>query len=76
MKVKTSITLSDDVLTAIDRNIGEYKSRSDFIENAAKHFLSQRARMDSDRKDREILDRRAEALNKEAEDVLDFQVAL
>lgn len=76
MKIKTSITLSDDVLAEIDRNIGEFKSRSDFIENAAKHFLAQMARMESDRKDREIIDRHAEALNKEAEDVLDFQVAL
>jgi metal-responsive CopG/Arc/MetJ family transcriptional regulator len=75
MKIKTSITLSDDLLTNIDRNLGDFKSRSDFIEVAAKNYLSQRARMESDRRDREIIDRRAAAMNKEAEAVLDFQVS-
>ena len=75
MKIKISITLSETVLTAIDRNMGEFKSRSDFIEPAARDYLRQLARLERERKDRDILDRRAEALNKEAEEVLAFQVA-
>jgi metal-responsive CopG/Arc/MetJ family transcriptional regulator len=76
MKVKTSITLSDNVLTAIDRKMGDFKSRSDFLEFAAKSYLAQLARTEKDKKDLEIINRRAEAINREAEDVLDFQVSL
>lgn len=74
MKVKTSITLSDDLLSKIDRNLGEYKSRSDFLETAAKNYLSQKERIKNERRDREIIDRKAAAMNKEAEAVLEFQV--
>ena len=76
MKIKTSITLSDRVLDAIDRNIGEHKNRSDFIEAAARRYLSQLAKDKEDRRDLEIINRCADALNKEAEEVLDYQVAL
>jgi metal-responsive CopG/Arc/MetJ family transcriptional regulator len=76
MKIKTSITLSDNVLDAIDRNIGEHKNRSDFIEAAARRYLAQLAKDEKDRRDLEIINRRAEALNQEAEEVLEYQVAL
>jgi metal-responsive CopG/Arc/MetJ family transcriptional regulator len=76
MKVKTSITLSGGTLVAIDRNLGEFKSRSDFLECAAKNYLTQLARKEKDRRDLEIINRRSVALNREAEEVLDFQVAL
>ena len=56
--------------------MGDFKSRSDFLEFAAKSYLSQLARTEKDKKDLEIINRRAEAINREAEDVLDFQVAL
>jgi metal-responsive CopG/Arc/MetJ family transcriptional regulator len=75
MKIKTSITLSDDLLTKIDRNLGNFKNRSNFLENAAKNYLSQLSRSENDRRDREIIDRKATAMNKEAEAVLDFQVS-
>ena len=32
MKVKTSITLSEELLKAIDQFSGQYKNRSDFLE--------------------------------------------
>ncbi len=76
MKIKTSITLTDRVLTAIDRNIGSFKSRSDFIECAAKSYLSQLARREVDKRDMEIINRKSASLNQEAEEVLDFQVSL
>ena len=75
MKIKTSITLSDDLLTKIDRNLGNFKNRSNFLENAAKNYLSQLSRSENDRRDREIIDRKSAAMNKEAEAVLDFQVS-
>ena len=75
MKIKTSITLSDDLLTKIDRNLGNFKNRSNFLENAAKNYLSQLSRSENDRRDREIIDRKSATMNKEAEAVLDFQVS-
>ena len=41
MKVKTSITLSEDLLKAIDEYAGEYKNRSEFIEDAVRAFIIQ-----------------------------------
>ena len=41
MKVKTSITLSDEVLERIDRRGKQFKNRSVFLEVAAKAFLAQ-----------------------------------
>jgi len=76
MKVETSITLSIDVLAAIDRHTGEFRSRSEFLEASAREFLRRLARTAADRRDLEILNRRAEVLNAEAEDVLSYQVPL
>ncbi len=76
MKVKTSITLSEDLLDAIDKRAADFKNRSDFIEAAIRAFLAQRIREERNEKDREILDRHADRLNQEAEDVLAFQVPL
>ena len=76
MKIKTSVTLESNVLDAIDRNIGDYKSRSDFLEDAARRRLAQLGKEEKDRRDLEILNRRSDALNREAEDVLNFQVPL
>jgi metal-responsive CopG/Arc/MetJ family transcriptional regulator len=76
MKVKTSITLSDDLLEAIDRHSAQFRSRSEFLETAARGFLTQLARQEAERRDLEILDRRAESLNAEAGDVLAYQVPL
>jgi metal-responsive CopG/Arc/MetJ family transcriptional regulator len=76
MKIKTSITLSNEVLEAIDLYIGEYRSRSEFIETAARKFIAQLARKEAERKDLELINRHSDSLNAEAEDVLTYQVPL
>ena len=76
MKVKTSITLSDEVLEAIDLYIGEYKSRSDFIETATRTFIAHLIRKEAERRDLELINKHSDALNAEAEDVLTYQVPL
>jgi metal-responsive CopG/Arc/MetJ family transcriptional regulator len=76
MKVKTSITLSDEVLKTIDLYIGEYRSRSEFLETAARKFIAQLERKEAERRDFEIINRCADSLNAEAEDVLTYQVPL
>ncbi len=75
MKVKTSITLSDDVLEMVDQRARENgKSRSDFIEAAVTALLDRLARGERDARELETLNRWADALNEEAADVLEYQV--
>jgi metal-responsive CopG/Arc/MetJ family transcriptional regulator len=76
MKVKTSITLSGDVLAAIDRVIGKSKNRSAFIENLIRDHIEKRAKKLQEDKDLEILNKNSDRLNREAEDVLSYQVEL
>ncbi len=76
MKIKTSITLSNEVLKAIDLHIGEYRSRSEFLEMAVRKFIAQLALKEAERRDLEIINRRADSLNAEAKDVLTYQVPL
>ena len=74
MKVKTSITLSRDVLDAVDARAGRGRSRSEFIEAALRAFLDQARRHERNASDIDILNRRAGRLNREAADVLGYQV--
>lgn len=76
MKVKTSITLSNEILEAIDLHIGEYKSRSGFIETAARRFIAQLEREQVEKRDLELINQHSDFLNAEAEDVLTYQVPL
>ena len=76
MKVKISITLSEEILEAIDLHMGEYRSRSEFIETAARTFIAQLERKEAERRDLEIINRHADSLNAEAEDVLTYQAPL
>ena len=76
MKVKTSITLSEKLLAEIDRHSSEFRSRSEFLERAARDYLRQLTRRELEQRDLSIIDRRADALNAEAEDVLSYQVPL
>ena len=76
MKTKTSITLSSTLLHGIDEIAGDFKSRSDFIEAAVRHFIAHLERKEMEQRDLEIINNRAELLNREAKDVLDYQVPL
>lgn len=76
MKVKTSITLSPDLLTAIDEIAEDGSNRSRVIEQAVREFLERLQRQRRDARDLEILNRRADDFNREMEDVLSYQVEL
>ena len=76
MKKKTSITLSEDVLEVVDRMTPKGGSRSDTIERILRERISREARRNRDMKDLEAINRNAERLNEEAEDVLAYQVDL
>jgi metal-responsive CopG/Arc/MetJ family transcriptional regulator len=74
MKVKTSITLSEDVLAAVDQLAGTHQNRSAFIEAAVRAFIADLERQKRNARDLEIINRCEAALNEEALDVLSYQV--
>ena len=77
MKVKTSISLSKELLDAVDERARRHKkTRSDFIEAAAWTFIRQLIRNEQNARDLEIINRRADFLNQEASDVLEYQAIL
>ncbi len=73
MKNKLSITLSSEVLESMAVYNDQYKNRSDFIEIALREHLARLANDQRDARDRAILKKMAKRLNKEAEDVLEYQ---
>jgi metal-responsive CopG/Arc/MetJ family transcriptional regulator len=77
MKVKTSITLSNKLLSTIEKRARQQNlNRSEFIEAAVQAYLDLLARAELNAKDLEIINRRADALNREAADVLEYQLPL
>ena len=74
MKSKTSITLSEDLVEAIDELTPEGGSRSETIERLLRESFAIRERRARDLKDLEAINRHADELNAEAEDVLNYQV--
>lgn len=70
MRVKTSITLPEELLGRLDR---VDKNRSAVIEKAALAYLAKLDREARDRSDVEIINRNAARLNREAMDVLEYQ---
>lgn len=70
MRVKTSVTLPEELLARIDR-VG--KNRSAVLEEAAEVYL---ARLEAERRaqhDLKTINTNAKRLNKEAFDVLEYQ---
>jgi len=76
MKVKTSITLSEDIIRYIDATSGIHQTRSEFIESAVRDFIERRLQKERDSKDLAIYNKKAKRLNKEADDVLSYQVEI
>lgn len=75
MKLKTSLTLSEDLLVAVDRFVGPTASRSAFIERVLREFFDRKQA--ERRREREVqrINKQAARLNAEMADVLEFQDA-
>ena len=72
MKLKTSITLEEGVVAAVERAARDGESRSQVIERLLRQSLAEQERAAIDRRDRAILDAHADELNEEAADVLGY----
>ena len=73
MKEKTSITLSKEVLTGIDRITGSKGSRSAYIDGVLRQHLTERIKEQRAARDLALLNQFADEMNAEAEDVLRYQ---
>jgi metal-responsive CopG/Arc/MetJ family transcriptional regulator len=76
MKEKTSITLSRDVLSGIDRLAGSKHSRSAFIERVLSQYLRERKKAERDARDLELINRHADELNRDAMEALQYQAPI
>lgn len=74
MESKTSITLSRDLVDAIDDLTPEGGSRSETIEQLLRESFAIRKRRARDRKDLEAINKHSEQLNEEAGDAKTYQV--
>ena len=70
MRIKTSVTLSEELIRRIDR---VDTNRSALLEQAAREYLERLERESRDARDAGILDANTARLNSEAEDVLEYQ---
>jgi metal-responsive CopG/Arc/MetJ family transcriptional regulator len=73
MRVKTSVSLPEELLTRIAR---VEPNRSAFIEKATRVYLAAMERAERDARDLAIINANADYLNAEAADVLEDQIPL
>jgi metal-responsive CopG/Arc/MetJ family transcriptional regulator len=76
MKTRTSITLSEQLLVIIDQLCKSTQTRSAFIEEALWTYVHQMRREEQTARDIEIINRRADDLNRETFDALTYQAPL
>ena len=72
-KMKISLTLSREVVREIDRVAGKKRSRSAVVDDALRGYLSPRERAAGNARDVEKINRFADELNAEMQDVLSYQ---
>lgn len=76
MNTEITITLPNDLLQTIDDFLGQYQSRSAFIEAASRAFIAQLIREEQNARDLKIINQSADRLNEEAMDVLNYQIGV
>jgi metal-responsive CopG/Arc/MetJ family transcriptional regulator len=78
MKIETKIILEEELLQQLERLLREngQASLSELIEDLLKSFLVDAKKPAYDLRELELINRNANRLNKEAEDVLTYQIAL
>lgn len=72
-KIKTSLTLSREVVRGIDRVAGKKRSRSAVVDDVLRGYLYLRERAAANARDAERINRFAGELNAEMQDVLAYQ---
>jgi metal-responsive CopG/Arc/MetJ family transcriptional regulator len=73
MKLKTSLTLSGDLIATIDKLAGSKVSRSSYIERILRDYVDGRVQARKDAREIAAINRHAVQLNSEMSDALAFQ---
>ena len=73
MKQKTSVTLSEDLLAGLKRAARQGESRSETVERLLRERLNEVAQRERHAREVAQINRHADALNREAADVLAYQ---
>jgi metal-responsive CopG/Arc/MetJ family transcriptional regulator len=73
MKIETTVFLSEELLSALGTRAAGAEDRSELVEAALREYLPRLRKRDPSR-DLEIINAHAAELNREAEDVLSYQV--
>jgi metal-responsive CopG/Arc/MetJ family transcriptional regulator len=74
MKTKISVTLSEVLLTEVDKLAIGPCTRSAIIEEAVQQYLANKARSERDERELNILNAHADEFNAEMADILSYQV--
>jgi metal-responsive CopG/Arc/MetJ family transcriptional regulator len=75
MKIKTSLSLSEELSARIDE-ISGHKNRSEFVEKALPDYIGRQMQKEQNTRDLAIINKKAGKLNQESEDVLSYQAGL
>jgi metal-responsive CopG/Arc/MetJ family transcriptional regulator len=73
MKLKTSITLSEDIIQTLEKEAKRGESRSEQIERLLRERFKQQTLEQKEAKDADLINHHADKLNEEAADVLEYQ---
>lgn len=78
MKIETTISLEPELLQKLTHQLESngHHSFSELIEDLIRGFLAKAGKTADDLRDAEIINKNAERLNREAEDVLTYQIDL
>jgi len=76
MKIKTSITLSKELIDTLAVLYRKETNRSELIERIIWEYLKYYKQLKRDAQDARILNEKADKINKEAMDVLSYQVEI
>ena len=74
MKAKISVTLSEALLSEVDKLAIAPCTRSAIIEEAVQEYLANKARYERDKQELNILNAHADEFNAEMADILSYQI--
>lgn len=76
MQIQKTISIPDDLLRMLDNTLNNSLTLSEIIEKALREYIQKNKQKNQNDQDLEILNANADALNEEANDVLQYQVSL
>ncbi len=73
MKVRTSITLPEELLVKVDELAGSKNRRSKIVESALVAYVEKKTPRKRNQRDIDIINKNADLINKQVEETLEFQ---